>query len=315
MLPSHLNLTNHRRYINRFIDRYRPAAFEYLAASAFSKIFYLPFQSNDTEDASITHRVIWHGRINRRLRTFSKSPSGPDATCFCYGFYNLIETTLKVGTGQWRKEFIESLRHYDDFVTNNNVDKKDVYLTFIVPKLHKDTYTGFQPKVNESYNIILLESSWLAKIVDTSKMISTIRHLDLRYLFMNIIKIFQESTAFENFKADANKAISESQKDVITREKTVFFGLRSYEAMKKVGRNTVGTSEILLNLHKDAKFKRYTKILGNIDLTSHIKEGLIFERLAYLIPSPDENFFHKVNSPDFKARGLRLIKTVEEING
>ncbi len=127
MLPSHSNLTNHKRYINRFGQKDQSAAFEYLVASVFSKILYLSFQSKDTEDASIKHRVIWHGSFNKRLNTISKSPSGPDATCFCYGFDNLIETTLKVGTGQWRKEFIESLKHHDDFVTNNNVNKKDVY--------------------------------------------------------------------------------------------------------------------------------------------------------------------------------------------
>jgi hypothetical protein len=110
-----------------------------------------------------------------------------------------------------------------------------------------------------------------------------------------------------------NKSISEWQKDVLKREKTVFFGLKSYEAMRKVGRNIVGTSEILLNLNKDSRLNRYVQILGG-DLTTYIKESLLSEKLAYLVTTPDEDCFCKVNCTDYKARGLRLIKEVEDLN-
>lgn len=313
MLPAISNLTNLKNFLSRYPHN-EAGAFEYLAASTFSQAFYLPFQSIDNEDTSVNHRVMWYGSVtNLKTTTKAASPAGSDSICFAYGFYVLIENTLRTGANQWRKEFIESLKHYDKFITDRTLDRKDVLLALIVSKLHNDTYTGFKQKVLEGYNIVLLESSWLEKVVEASKMISTVRHLDLRHLFNDMLKILRESTSFEKFRTDMNKSISEWQKDVLKREKTVFFGLKSYEAMRKVGRNIVGTSEILLNLNKDSRLNRYVQILGG-DLTTYIKESLLSEKLAYLVTTPDEDCFCKVNCTDYKARGLRLIKEVEDLN-
>jgi len=315
MLPSWSNFINFQQYLKRYAQNDQPAAFEYLVAGNISQIFFLPFQSRDNENNTVKHRVIWRGSINRRSKTISKSPSGPDAICFAYGFYVLIESTLRKGANQWRKEFVESLSHYDHFVTNNNVDKKDVYLLIIAPKIHKDTYTGFKQKACEGYNIVVLKNSHLAKIGKCSGMISTIRHLDLRQLFTDLVKILRESVAFDKIVYELNKTIYKWQSDVFKREKAVFFGLKAYEAMKKVPKNIVGTADILWNLERDGKFNYYLHILGGGDVTSYIKDGLLSEKLAYLITTPDEDLFCKVNAIDFKARGLRLIKAVEGIHG
>lgn len=314
MLPSWSNFINFQRYLKRYSQNDQPAAFEYLVAGNISQIFFLPFQSSDNENNSVKHRVIWLGSINRRSNTISKSPSGPDAICFAYGFYILIESTLRQGANQWRKEFVESLKHYEHFLTNNNVDKKDVYLLIIAPKIHEDTYTGFKQKACEGYKIVVLKNSHLAKIGKCSGMISTIRHLDLRMLFNDMVKILRESVAFEKILYELNKAIYKWQRDVFKREKEVFFGLKAYEAMKKVPKNIVGTADILLNLERDEKFNYYYHILGGGDVASYIKDGLLSEKLAYLITTPDEDVYCKVNAIDFKKRGLRLIKAVEGIH-
>lgn len=315
MLPSCSNLIYFQRYLNRYARNDQPAAYEYLVASTISQIFFLPFQSRDNENNAVKNRVIWQGSINRRSNTISKSPSGPDVICFAYGFYVLIESTLREGTSQWRKEFVESLKHYDDFVTINNVDKKKVYLIVIAPKIHKDTYTGFKQKASEGYNIVVLKNSHLAKIAKCSGMISTIRHLDLCYLFVNLVKILRESAAFDKIMHELNKTINKWQSDVFKQEKEVFFGLKAYEAMKKVPKNIVGTADILFNLERDRKFNYYLNILGVDDIMTYITNGLLSEKLAYLITTPYEQLFCKVNIIDFKARGLRMIKAVEEIHG
>ena len=313
MLPSPSNLISLKQYLKRY-SKCQPAAFEYLIGSVFSQILYLPFHSKDSEDNTVTHRVIWYGSINKRNKTISKSPFGPDSVCFAYGFYLLIESTLRDGANQWRKEFVESLTHYDNFITNKNVDKKDVYVVLVAPRLHRDTYTGFKQKANEGCNILVLESSCLAKIGDTTKIIPTVRHLDLRHLFNDMVRTLRDSTSFDRFRGDLNKSISGWQKDVLKRERTVFFGLRAYEAIKKAGRNIVGTSDILLKLHRDSKFNHYIKILGGGDLTTYIREGLLTERLAHLISTPSEDVFCRIHSADFRARGLRLIRAVEDVN-
>ncbi len=186
-------------------------------------------------------------------------------------------------------------------------------MTLVTPELNKDTYTGFKQKANEGYNIILLEGSSLANIGNITQMIFTVRHLDLRQLFNDLVKKLRESSSFDRFRDELSRSISEWEKDALNREKTVFFGLKSYEAMKMAGRNIVGTSEILSNIRKDRNFKHYIKILGGEDLTSYIKDGLLSERLACLITTPYEDLFCRVNSGDFKARGQRLIGAVEEL--
>jgi hypothetical protein len=316
MIPSYINLARLSKYLKRYHNNDQPAAFEYLVASVFSQIFYLPFQSKSNEDNKINHRVIWYGDVDKKRKTITKSPSGLDSICFACGFYTLIESTLRGNvTSQWQKEFIQSLKHYDDFVKDRNADKKDVYLALIAPTFHKDTYTGFKQKANEGYNLILLESSSLAKVAEISKIVFTIRHLDLRVLLNKFVKNLCESTSFDKLKGEFNKSISEWGKHVFKNEKTVFFGLKAYEAMKKTDRIIVGISDILLNLHKDSKFKHYLKIFGGGDLTSYVKDGLLSEKLACLIETPDEDYFCMVNSADFKERGRRLIKEVEKING
>ena len=170
ILPSISNLTNLPQYLGRYPSHNHSGAFEYLVAGAFSQIFFLPFQSKDNEDSSVNHRVIWYGSVNDlKSRTVSRSPSGPDSVCFGYGFYILTESTLRQGTSQWRREFLESLTHCDNFVRDMNVERKDVFVALIVPRLHEHTYTGFKQKANEGYNIVLLEGSWLAKTGDTAK--------------------------------------------------------------------------------------------------------------------------------------------------
>jgi hypothetical protein len=287
-----------------------------LVSSAFSRIFYLPFQTGDKEDQNVSHRVIWYGTVNENSKTFSLSPSGPDSICFAYGFCILIEATLRGNVrDQWRREFVESLKHYDDFIRDNNKEKRDVYLILVAPEFNKDTYAGFQQKAREGYNIVLLESSCIAKIGEISKISFTVGHLDLRILFNKLVKKFRESTSFDKLKIEFSKSISEWGKDVFKNEKPVFFGLKAFEAMKKINRNVVGISEILLKLNRDNQFKSYMKVLGGGDLTSYIKDGLLYVKLACLVETPDEDHFCRTNSLDFEARGLKLIEKVKGING
>lgn len=313
MLPASTDLLNLNQYLHQY-PKEHAAAFEYLIASAFSQIFYLPFQSKDTINNKEKYRVIWYGKVNKN-NVISKSPSGVDSICFAYRFYILIECSLRFGANQWRKEFIESLKHYKKFIKSKKVSEDVVFLTIVVPKLHKDTFTGFQQKAKEGLNIILLESPFLAKIVDTAKLISTIRHLDLRQLLKTMVKQLRESTSCKKFKINMRKYIIEWHEEILKRERNVFFGLKAYEAIKKVGKHTVATSDILVNLNRDHDFNYYLKVLGG-DPKLHIKDGLLSERLACLIIVPEEeDFFCKVDSIDFKERGLRLIKNVEKIDG
>lgn len=83
-----------------------------------------------------------------------------------------------------------------------------------------------------------------------------------------------------------------------------------------MGRNTVGASEILGILGQDSGFRNFIKEIGITDEYRAIKDGLLNEKMAWLIPTPiGEDFFCRTGKSDFKERGLRLIDRLEKLNG
>jgi len=314
-LPAISNLSRLRQYLDRYPIRIQPGAFEFLVTSAFARGFHLPFKTQTTDDCSIAHKVVWYGEVDYKNNIFTLAPSGPDGACFSYGYNLLIESTLRGDvSNQWRKEFIESLNHYDNFVTQHRVEQNDVYLALVAPEFHKSTYTGFKQKASEGYNIIMLECQNLSKICNICACVQTLRHLDLRCLFRMIISKLRESGSHANFRKDVRRYIDDWEIELLRQERTVFFGLKSYEAMKKAGRNIVGASEIMLKLHRDAHFERCIRKLGGGNLAQYIREGLLKERLARIVEAPNEDLFCRVDGDDFKARGLRMIKAVKNLD-
>jgi len=323
MSPSLSNLINLKQYLKRY-SRNQPAAFEYLVASALSRILYLPFQSKDNENNTVKHRVVWYGSV-RNLNTQTKacSPSGPDSICFAYGFNALVESTLRKGANQWRKEFVESIKHYDKFVRPKNANRKDVYLILIVSRLHKDTFTGFQQKAKEGYNIILLETAFLAKIGNIAQVVFTVRHSDLRQLFNTMVKALRESTSFSKFRGNLNQCILQCQKDVYNAGKITFIGVKSYEVIYKAvhQRSRANLSLSLGQIHKkllkDQIVNDYFEIIKDKLSISDIEHGLVYQGLGIVVGTTLQNepLFEPVHSADFKGRESRLIKVVEEVNG
>lgn len=309
------NLRRLRQYLDRYPRNVQPGAFEFLVTSAFARGFHLPFKTRTTDDSAIVHKVVWYGEADSRKKTFTPAPSGPDGACFCCGYNLLIESTLRGDvSNQWRKEFVESLNHYDGFVIQHAALRNDLYLAFVAPEFHRSTYTGFKQKASEGYNIIMLECQNLSTICDICSYVQTLRHLDLRYLLRGIVKKLRESGSLTSFRKDVRRYINDWEVELLKQERTVYFGLKSYEAMKKVGSNIVGVSDIMLKLQRDPRFERCIRKLGGSDLTQDIREGLLKERLARIVEAPNEDLFCRVEGADFKARGLRLIRAVESLD-
>jgi hypothetical protein len=265
---------------------------------------------------------MWYGSVGN-LKTQAKacSPSGPDSICFAYGFYLLIEATLRGGSDQWRKEFLESIKHYNAFGKNRKARKKDIYLILIVHKLHKDTFAGFQQKAKEGYNIILLETSLLAKIGNITKAVFTVRHSDLRQFFNDIVKALRESPSLSRFRANVNQCIPEWEKNVRNSGKVAFIGVKSYETICKAvhqrSRANLSLGQIHKRLLKDPIVNDYFDIINDKLLISYIEHGLVHQGLGIIVGTTLQNepLFEPVHSADFKGRGLRLIEAVEKVNG
>ena len=227
----------------------------------------------------------------------------------------MIETTTRKVKNIWRKEYLECLRHYDNFVKRRRIPRKDVFLILVAPKLHENLFVGFKQE-SSKYNLILLSRPWLISIWKTTLMVPTIKHIDLLCFLTQMVDKLRSASSFGRFLNSVEEKIKGWQNDILTAEEKVFFALRAYEALLKVGSKVVSISEICSNLRRDNVFNQYWDIIGRPDLTAHLPECVILERMAVKVPIPDgEGHFCKVEVPDYRERCKRLIKSVEEIGG
>lgn len=304
------NLKNLNQYLSQFSQQ--STYFEQLIAEAFCHILHLPFYTSNNDDASIPHRVTWQGSTN----SISKAPQGrPDAIAYCYNFCLIIEITLKTGAKQWSQEFAQSIRHCEDFCSQNGMQQKDVYILMICPNLHRDTYRSIRNNPRQEYKLIPIKVSDLTKILEASILAFTMRHLELRRLFHEIPNCIKNSSSIKDSSESVDESISKWRANVLKLEKSAFIGVKAYEAMRKIGRAYIGVSEILQKLQKHWVVNQYFNIIGDKISSDIIEDSLVQQSLASrLISTYDgEELFEPIPHADFKGRGLRLIDAVMKI--
>jgi len=302
-------------YLNRFNQSQRPALFEKLIAEAFSSILYLPFYTSDSDNSQIPNRVVWFGRTN----PLSKAPpEKPDAIAHCCDFHVVVEATMKTGATQWSQEFGPSIRHCEDFCTGSGVSPRDAYVLVVCTQLHVDTYRSIRSHPRQEYRLVPLEVADVERILQTSILAFTVRHLELRGLFHSICDCIAASSSLAEFRTSVNDTIVQWQKNILRLEKDVFIGIKSYEIMRRIGRQHsrqyIGTTEILNRLQKHWVVNQYFKLIGNRIGTDAIEGALVSHSFAAKVGATydDEQLFQPVPSIDFKQRGLRLIRAVED---
>jgi hypothetical protein len=307
------------RYINNYLSRFHKSLqstyFEKLIAEAFSHVLHLPFYTISDDNKDTLYCIIWQGDISNS--SITKAPQGePDAVAYCYGFYLLIEATLKTGANQWSQEFAASIRHCENFCSKNNILPENVFALLVCTDLHKDTYRSIQHNPTE-YKLIPIEIPNLSKIIETSILAFTIRHIELRRLLIKILETVRNSSSLDDFRNTVNDLVTDWQKDVLKIEKNALVGLKSYETMQRINRTYIGVSEILKELQKDRTIDKYFKIIGEKLSFDIIEESLIHQSLAFRLTSTyeGENLFSPVPFVDFNGRWSRFIKAVEELNG
>lgn len=310
-------LKKHSEYLNNFCQSDRSIYFEDLIGQAFSHILYLPYYTRNDNDTNISFRVTWQGDINHPC----SAPPGPDTIACCYDFNLLIEATLKTGANQWTQEFASSARHCEDFINQNRIQSRDVYIILVTPKLHRDTYRSIHQHPEQKFNFVLVEVSTIAKILETSILAFTMRHLDLREIFDKFRKCIKESPSLDNYYKSSEELLTEWQESILKREKYVFIGIKSYKAMriieKESRRKSMVANEIFKKLQNHPFVTQYLKIAHDKLLGETIENSILqggFAREAGHIISSDEKIFEPVSYEDFKGRELRLIKEVERIS-
>jgi hypothetical protein len=164
--------------------------------------------------------------------------------------------------------------------------------------------------------LIPLRVSDLARILETSILAFTMRHMELRRLFRQMSECIRRSDSLSDYLDSIDDSLTQWQKDVLISEKSVFIGLKSYEAMRKIGRNAIGVSEILQQLLRHPFVGQYLNIIGERLTIDEIENDLLRQSLACLagrIVQDNEALFEPVLHADFKARGYKLIEAVGRI--
>lgn len=298
-------------YLQQF--RYRQSIyFENMIGMAFSRALYLPFYTNDEDDETIEHRVVWEG--SNRGGVLSRAPQGrPDVIAYCYGFYLIIEATQKTGAKQWTDEFAQAVRHSNNFVRVNSLDPNAVYIVLVTPELHEDTYCSMRHHPPRECKFVPLETDTIISILKTAILAFTMKHLELRTLFNKIPQLLASSSSLEDFRSTLNEELKTWQREVLRHEKRAFIGVKSYEAMQRIPRAVVAVSEILESLWRHPFVGQYLKIIGEELSANEIERILVEESLGYRAGRTiqDEPLFECVPCTDFKGRGLRLIGEVE----
>jgi len=231
----------------------------------------------------------------------------------------VIEATRKTGANQWSQEFAQSVRHCDDFCTQNSLRIEDTYILLVCTQLNIDTYRSIKSLPIGQYKYIPLEIDSFEKVLQTSILAFTLRHLELRRLFNSITECINGSTSLSDFRELTDRAITKWQKDVLLLEKSVFVGLKSYEAMYKIlhgiPRNHIGITEILDKLQKHPIVGQYFKIIGDKVSTTIISDGLIYHSFAAELGSTYEGelLFQPVTVADFKHRSKRITDSIETL--
>jgi hypothetical protein len=298
-------------YLSQFNQSQWSTIFEQLIAEAFSNILYLPFYTSNNDNSQIPNRVVWLGSTN----PLSKAPSEkPDAIAHCCDFHLVVEATMKTGTKQWSQEFAPSIRHCENLCADNGISPRDAYVLVVCTQLQVDTYRSIKSHPRQEYRLVPLEVADIARILQTSILAFTLRHLELRRLFHSICDGIVASSSLADFRGSANDAMAQWQKDVLRLEKSVFIGVKSYEAMRRIGRQHIGATEILQRLQRHPVVNQYFKLIGDKVGADAIADALITHSFAARLGATyeDEQLFQPVPGVDFRQRSLRLIRAVEE---
>lgn len=314
MTPNEIlgHLKKPDEYLKQFTECLQSAYFEKLVAEAISCILTLPFFSLDNEDKNVQHRVTWQSTTKEMTPAKNK----PDAIAYAYGFYVLIEASQKEGPKQLTQELEPVIRHYERLCSKPGIERSAVYVLMVYTALREDTFECIKSYALTGHVLILVELPMIIKLLETTQLVFPFKHLMLRRLFTGIFKTIKDASTLNDFREQVEDVFLGWRKLVYAGEKEAFTAVKSYEAMRRIGELKISLDDIVDKLDEDPLIKEYFKTIRTSLTVKVIKECLLHQGLAYEPTSTfdGEEIVSPVPCPDFKGRGLRIIKTVEKIH-
>ncbi len=290
--------------------------FEILIAKAVAEIFKIPYFCVDNDDVTICYKVVWNGTSRSQI---TPAPGGKcDAFARCHDFYLAIEATSKPGTNQWTQEFASSISHLEEMISKKICSRTNSYILFVAKKISDDTFLSLKRHPQGDLKFIPLNLASFAKILKTTEMAYTIKHLDIRQLLLDVPKILRESENVNDYEYRLNNHVVNWRKEIFKRESNAIVGIKSYEIMRSMNRQYIGESEILSKLLQSNDIVEYLNAIGEKITAQRIEDSLEAQNLIagrMLNSALDgDMFFQPVPYFAYKERQCRIIKLIKTID-
>ena len=303
--------SDNKKYLRSFPQNQHSIYFEDLISEAVARLLFLDYYNHNNDAPSVIHKVVWNGTITPP----QGAPSGSDAIACCYGFHLLIEPTMKTGANQMTQEFAPALRHCTQYCRQHNLTQNEVFSVLICPDIYIDTYNSIKHNHPNNFFVVPITVSHLEKILQTTILAFTIRHIEIKRLLLKISENLVYSTSLDNYIERVNTQINNWQAEILKIEKNHFIAVKSYEAIKKIGGNVVGMSQIIKLLYRHPIVNQYCNIIEEKITPNIIENSLTELKLACSSKTytNNETFFEPVPFRDFESRNLRFIDYIKNI--
>ncbi|MBM4094388.1 MAG: AlwI family type II restriction endonuclease [Planctomycetes bacterium] len=299
-------------YLNQYEKDLRPVFFEELAVMSFAGLLHLPFYDAQTDDLGQPLRATWRG--SRRDKQHAPG-NASDGLIHAVGYSILVEATLSRKSDQWKREFAAAIRHAKAEEDALQAGPQDVYCALVAPEISDDTFESIRSHNERAgCKLIPLELQALAQALETSAMAFTLRHADVRRLFIRLVDCIKECPDTDAWRKETTNCLSNWQREVLKHEKSTMLAIKSYEAIIRSGRKQVAMSDILVALNSDRTILSYFEAIQESFYDQIVEQSLLQESLVVETSKLDltgERFLVPISLADFCSRCDRRRKAIE----
>jgi len=143
------------------------------------------------------------------------------------------------------------------------------------------------------------------------------KHAHLRRLFNGLLEDLHNSSSLSDLRNRNRDRLAAWQKDVLKGERSVFLGIKAYQAIQQMKKRSVAEVDVLKVLQDDAPVRRYEELVGELFTLDDIGNSLVSQNLASDVREElyQDRFISVIPVSDFKAAAERIQRALEGING